>query len=79
MQRIFLLVIQHNMVSPETLYIQTTKWGSAEACFEGDPGLTNRADGLALGTGISSIMYIPLDFLRLFLSAALPVRLQLTI
>lgn len=44
------------------------------ACFVGEPaGLANGPDGLsAVGIGLSSIMYVPLDVLRLLLSAALP-------
>lgn len=47
---------------------------SAEACFVGEPaGLAKVPDGLsAVGIGLSSIMYVPLDVLRLLLSAALP-------
>ena len=47
---------------------------SAEACFVGEPaGLANGPDGLsAVGIGLSNIMYVPLDVLRLLLSAALP-------
>jgi hypothetical protein len=61
------------VVSPETAYTQARKMYSAEACFKGEPaGLASGPDGLSsVGTGMSSIVYIHLHFLRLLLSAAL--------